>query len=1068
MGGCAVELDSARRAHAGAEKLAYDGFSPTVGRTQERRVYNALCTAFGRQLVLDILTGASAGGVNGALLGAAMSARRRLHPEFVRRKWLELGDLSRLLQETTEEAPRSLMQGDLFHEDLLEAFGAVLGTGGEESDRKAGVLPTVQSGLEPLVAKLDVTMTDVIGTEQVFRDEWDGDLVANEHRARFKFRELGDYTAEELAAAARTSASFPIAFEPWSVEGAAATLAGLKGDTYGVDGGLLDNAPIRAALDLIPGQPASTRVRRYVCYLNADPPQVSGAKAGNSQPPSLKDVVGYTINLPRLAPFVDQLYAVEQATRRADLTPLIQNPLLGLELSTLRDTANALFDAYRRRRTALSLEELMDEPAAAARVAEGLRAQDLRLPWIPPDLDPPADGLEWSWGVRPAQRILHLLLDLLRPALDEDPDGGPAGPAFATREAIDEQLGELAAIRRAMVANRAIDGALRQLAFAGEHPAATIDGLWELTEPNRIAIYNRVARGAEAFRDFLERRDDVREGAAGEHGPLAGLYGLLFAEAEPEREWTWLQSFLARALALEVVRRALAADAEIETAQTLRFVQLTPAAPTPILAADPLVPDPKPAKARDKLTGVGLGHFAGFYRGSWRANDYMWGRLDAASRIVEVLLDGARLGDGSKAAGTLVDAVLPPAAPEAARRLVHEMLEAKWGDDYLLRGDCVPDAATLQPLLRGAIADELSEAELEAQGGDELPRMSIEHLPFTHAVCARAVQLEILQDELPVLVEQSAADSERGSSSPPLELPLEDGMSATIALLRRQREEGKPLPRQLDDSHEEVSDLGLRTITHSAFVSLSAVREAGAPLSKLFGIVRTPLQAVSGSVSESPLYRCTVALAYWAAALYLTMRFATAQGDQDTSLSDVWSRSVLVSLIAALAVIAVALVPGLRAWRDVERGRNGLLTLALAGGGGVAAALLARYAGPGLDFTNVIFGTGAEQLPDGLLTIALLVAAGLSAVRLPIVGKLGTAWLKSLRNGWQLCLPLILVSATTVALCAWRVAPLLFDSWWETASAILALFAAPLLVTAYLLAPLVVAQVQKLIAALTA
>jgi hypothetical protein len=1063
MGGCAVELDSARRAHLGAEQLAYEGFDPAGGRTGERRVYNGLCAAFGRQLVLDILTGASAGGINGALLGASMSAQRRLHPKFVRGRWLELGDFSRLLHETTESAPRSLMQGDLFHEDLLEAFEAVLGNGGEEDDLKAGALPEGQRDLEPLIAKLDVTMTDVVGTERVFRDEWDGDLVAREHQVRFKFRELVDYTAEQLAAAARTSASFPIAFEPWSVEDGAATLAGLDGQTYGVDGGLLDNAPIRAALDLIPGQRASTRVRRYVCYLNADPPQVSGAKADDSKAPSLKDVVGYTINLPRVAPFVNQLYAVEEATRRADLTPLIQNPLLGLELSTLRDTAAALLEAYRRRRTILSLEELLDEPADAARVAESLAIWNARLPWLPADLEPPDSGPEWSWGVRPAQRVLHLLLDLLRPALNDDRGDGQA---FAAREAIDRQLDELEAIQRATAANRAIDGALRQLISERGNPAAVTDGLWELTEPERIATFSRVEGGADAFRKFLLQRGEGRgEGEGEDRDPMAGLYELLFTETEPEREWSWLQCFLARALALEVVRRALAADADVETAQALRFVQMTPSAPTPILTADPLAGAAKATTAHDKLTGVGLGHFAGFYRGSWRANDYMWGRLDAASRIVEMLLDGARTSSADEAAAILATAVLPPDAPEAARWLAHEALEAKLGDDYLLRGDDVPDAATLHPLLAAEIADELLAAEEESHG-DGLTGLGIEYLPFTRAVCTRAVQLEIMQDELPVLVEQSAADSERGSSSPALELPLEQGMRATIAALRKQAEEGEPLSRRLDDSHEEVSDLGLRTITHSAFVGLSAARAAGAPLSKFFGIVRAPLQAISGSVSYSLLYRCTVALAFWAAALYLTMRFATAQGAQDTALSDVWSRAVLVSLIAALAVLAVALVPGLRAWRDVGRARNGLLALGLVGAGGAAAALLACYAGDDLGFANVLFGTGSEQLPDWLLSIVLVVSVGLSAVRLPIVGKLAGEFLKSLRNGWQLCLPLIVVSAVTVALSAWRVAPLLGDSWWQTVSAILALFVAPLLVAGYLATPLAITNVRRLVAGL--
>ena len=39
----------------------------------------------------------------------------------------------------------------------------------------------------------------------------------------------------------------------------------------------------------------------------------------------------------------------------------------------------------------------------------------------------------------------------------------------------------------------------------------------------------------------------------------------------------------------------------------------------------------------DKLAGVELAHFGAFLKRSWRANDWMWGRLDAAERLVMLL-----------------------------------------------------------------------------------------------------------------------------------------------------------------------------------------------------------------------------------------------------------------------------------------------------------------------------------------------------------------------------------------------------------------------------------------------
>ena len=47
--------------------------------------------------------------------------------------------------------------------------------------------------------------------------------------------------------------------------------------------------------------------------------------------------------------------------------------------------------------------------------------------------------------------------------------------------------------------------------------------------------------------------------------------------------------------------------------------------------------------AAEKLTGLQLHHFGAFCKASWRANDWMWGRLDGAGWLVHTLLDPQRL-----------------------------------------------------------------------------------------------------------------------------------------------------------------------------------------------------------------------------------------------------------------------------------------------------------------------------------------------------------------------------------------------------------------------------------------
>jgi patatin-related protein len=53
--------------------------------------------------------------------------------------------------------------------------------------------------------------------------------------------------------------------------------------------------------------------------------------------------------------------------------------------------------------------------------------------------------------------------------------------------------------------------------------------------------------------------------------------------------------------------------------------------------------DPSRRTADSKLTGMQVHHFGAFYKSSWRANDWMWGRLDGAGWLVHVLLDPRRI-----------------------------------------------------------------------------------------------------------------------------------------------------------------------------------------------------------------------------------------------------------------------------------------------------------------------------------------------------------------------------------------------------------------------------------------
>jgi hypothetical protein len=82
------------------------------------------------------------------------------------------------------------------------------------------------------------------------------------------------------------------------------------------------------------------------------------------------------------------------------------------------------------------------------------------------------------------------------------------------------------------------------------------------------------------------------------------------------------------------------------------------------LNTSPLVPDP-PARAgqtADKLAGNQLSNFGAFLSARWRLNDWIWGRLDAAASLVDVLLHDLD-PDGEPAARLRTRLELPSDVP---------------------------------------------------------------------------------------------------------------------------------------------------------------------------------------------------------------------------------------------------------------------------------------------------------------------------------------------------------------------------------------------------------------------
>jgi predicted acylesterase/phospholipase RssA len=1049
MGGCAVELDAARRAHLGPEPLDAGPLDPLANRASQpaapRSVYHALCQVFDRNLVIDILTGASAGGINASLIAAATVGGRRLHPDLVRSKWLELGDFSKLLHNPSDPEPPALMKGELLHASLRATFAAILGEPDAEKDDLAFTkLPPSQRSAPPVgldVPLVDIATTNPIGESVTFTDQWGEALATRDYRARFRFRAPADYSSVNLAAAARSSASFPFAFEPWVLTGKPRELAGLSSPRYVIDGGLLDNAPILAAIDLIPRRTATRPVRRVLCYVNPDPSSDLPSPEMAS-PPTVKDVIGYVMNLPRKAPFVDHLRAIQRAVRSPGLVEAVDVPLMKVSLRSLMATAGALLPAYWQRRAIPSLEELLDRPVDPVDISEKLVDRKLHLPWLPRRVEPPEAGT-WSWGIRAAQRALHLLLDLLSAAGNQSRDDWERRQLLATGAEIEEHVVALDRLYERVLVDVDVRNAVGQV-VAGDDESRAHARLETSFLPYAAGAYDRVRKGAHAFHAVLPVAEPHLE-----FPPGKALFGREWAPGESMSKEEF-DCFLRRALAIEVVRRAYTSERAIDTSQGLRFGQITPFAPTPILWSDPLGQPTEtrgPRGAEAKLTSIRLGHFAGFYRGSWRANDFMWGRLDAAARIIDLLIDSRRARQLDRrsfpgaTALSLSDKLMPDGADETSRWLVHEALRSyeKEGrgtsdSDDSMTPEELPSVETLRSELARALTEDLKTPDAK----------------LTRVVCARAVQLEILRAELPHLMEQSQGDAELGSFTPPLSLPSAGGMRAQIEDLRH----GEILPKRLgrDDPQEPSSNLALQTLTRAALVTLSALRGVAPALGLAAGVVRPFLYAVAGVVSHGILRRAAVGIGFSAASWYLASRLVTtvpSEMGHDPEIGDAWSRPVFVSVVAILAVAGVASVPLFRVLQGRKRLRNvGLLLLVLttAGAAGAVAAFATGY----LDLADLILAPGAAAPPEWVLGLVILATLGVVVVRLPpILARLG----KLLERPWSTITLVALVGLSGAVLWC-SAAPLweaLADSpWWKPPTAALALFGAPILAISFL------------------
>lgn len=692
------------------------------------------------RVVVDILSGTSAGGINAVFLAKALANDQDI--DRLRGLWLRKGDLDRLL--VRARRPESLLDGAQMLGDLLEAFDAM------DADRA----PSARS---PYVDELDlhVTATDIHGRAEVLPL---GDSGASERRHRHVFRfsyaaahavgaDANDFGWRDnplLAFAARCTSSFPVAFPPAQLEDlGAAALAGRAPDparlrrlfrcrsdadpvaavgrrAFG-DGGYLDNKPFSQATATLARRRADLPVVRRLVYVEPVPERLGREDDPAARPDAIENAAAALLTLPRYETIREDLAAVVERNRLiervAALTRGIERDVAhrptpqaqpgskaapdatvhAWRAQDLRDQIaeyGAPYGVYHRLKVQALLDDLALLLVRLVGVEEGgaehdglrrLAARWARLGFAEFHADVPPGGatenqlllaFDLGYRLRRLESLLRVVADLHRlPA--GDPQRRQTLASAGVDDAPDDA--ELPAFRRALLAVRfdlnEVATGLRQVRRALRDPASS--PLVPLVAGLRALAPELAALGRAPAATRAAREDALWEAVGGGVGALAAALDAelkpaferaslrIRAMLDPERraDGRWeravracLWHFYRYFDHFDLILFPITYGTAIGEATPVELVRIAPE------DATALIDERRDPRGRRKLAGTALGNFGAFLDAGWRRNDLLWGRLDAAERLIRTAL---------------------PERPEAAEALVVEAHEAILAEELL-------------------------------------------------------------------------------------------------------------------------------------------------------------------------------------------------------------------------------------------------------------------------------------------------------------------------------------------------------------------------------------------------
>lgn len=660
------------------------------------------------RVLVDVIAGASAGGINGIFLGQAIATGQSLEP--LTALWLDSADVEGLIdpdarplsrftklwavpiawfiagrrggavERTVEKGTRKEVRsklsnfvrarwfappfgGGIFDNLLFDAFDAMAA-----SEHGPALLPPEQ----PL--DLFVTVTDFHGHPERLRLHTPDEAVETEHRLIIPFsdrrtspRHLGD--PAELVFAARATASFPGAFPPFTVRELDKVIVQRKRqwpnrDTFLarilthhsalgaadkavlIDGAVLANAPFRAAIGALRDRPARREVERRFVYIDPTPNRRSVRLPSNGPqddvPGFFLTIFGALSDIPREQPIRDNLDAIEARSGRIRRTLRI--------IDAIRPEVEQAIEL------AFGKTLFLNRPTPARLSAWRAKAQDMAAR---------QSGYAYaSYGHLKLSGVVEdavgLLFDLL--------------PLSQRRSKRDLRSAIWGAVRTAGIADvgaLSVGGAteavikffrhhdlgfrirrLRLLAQRIEEIGASDDCPREAVELVRTVIFDELSRYlARQMPDFYSA-DMAAAAGAGYDLPQAALDALAAARdlqiVDGEAD-TALANALAQLPRAERRRMLLAyLGFPFYDIATLPLLAIDGQDEFRPIKVDRIAPEDaatiRAGGAQATLKGIQFNNFGAFFSRAYRENDYLWGRLHGAERLVDIVVSALPQG----------------------------------------------------------------------------------------------------------------------------------------------------------------------------------------------------------------------------------------------------------------------------------------------------------------------------------------------------------------------------------------------------------------------------------------